>query len=186
MPRPSTIELLPADIKDQLHELLRDPRISQLDATAQINAILEQTGIDERVSKSAVNRYAIKMEEVGAKLRQSREMANMWIGKLGAAPQGQVGKLINEIIRTMAFDTAMHMSEEAVPAEPKMLAQLALAVQRLESAANMNEERDKKIREQAAQQEREEAAERVTEAAQARGMSADEAKFWREKVLMGM
>ncbi len=126
------------------------------------------------------------MEEVGAKLQQSREMAKMWIGKLGAAPQGQVGKLINEIIRTMAFDTAMHMSEGEEPVAPKMLAQLALAVQRLESAANMNEERDKKIREEAAQQAREEAAERVTEAAQARGMSEDDAKFWREKVLMGM
>lgn len=167
MARTSTIELLPADIKDQLHELLRDPRISQLDATAQINAILEQTGIDERVSKSAVNRYAMKMEEVGAKLRHSREMADIWIGKLGAAPQGQVGKLINEIIRTLAFDTAMHMSEGEEPVPPKMLAQLALAVQRLESAANMNEEREKAIRAEAAK----EAAVTVEKSMVSQGMS---------------
>lgn len=168
MPRSSSIKQLPADILEQLQTLLRDPRISQLDATAQINAILETTGIDERVSKSAVNRYAIKMEEVGAKLRQSREMANMWIGKLGAAPQGQVGKLINEIIRTMAFDTAMHMSEGEEPVPPKMLAQLALAVQRLESAANMNEEREKEIRKEAAA----DAAATVEQSMKSQGMSA--------------
>ncbi|EEF78418.1 DUF3486 family protein [Methylophaga thiooxydans] len=150
MARASSIEQLPADILEQLQTLLRDPRVSQLDATAQINAILEQLGTDDRVSKSAVNRYAVKMKDVGAKLQQSRELASMWIGKLGAAPQGQVGKLVNEIIRTMAFDSAMHMAEGDTPVEPKMLAQLALAVQRLESAANMNEEREKAIRAEAA------------------------------------
>jgi hypothetical protein len=146
MARPSTIDKLPADILEQLQALLRDPRITQLDATAEINAILEQQGHDS-VSKSAVNRYSIRMEDVGAKLKHSREVDAMWIGKLGNAPQGQVGKLLNEIIRTMAFYTAMNMSESEEPVAPKLLSQLALVVQRLEAAANMNEERDVKIRE---------------------------------------
>ena len=151
MARSSTIAKLPADILEQLQELLRDPRVTQLDATTEINAILEQQG-HESVSKSAVNRYSMKMEDVGARLRESREVAAMWIGKLGNEPQGQVGKLLNEIIRTLAFDTAMHMSEDEEPVPPKMLAQLALAVQRLESAANMNEERETAIRKEAAAQ----------------------------------
>lgn len=166
MARASTIEQLPADILEQLQELLRDPRVTQLEATAQINAVLEQQGHDT-VSKSAVNRYSVKMEEVGAKLQQSREMAKMWIGKLGAAPQGQVGKLVNEIIRTMAFDTAMHMSEGDEPVPPKLLSQLALAVQRLESAANMNEEREKQIRKEMAL----EAAEAAAESMAGQGLS---------------
>jgi len=149
MARTSTIKRLPADILEQLQALLRDPRVTQMDATAEINKILDEQGHD-KVSKSAVNRYSMKMEEVGARLKQSREVAAMWIGKLGNAPQGQVGKLLNEIIRTLAFDTAMHMSEGDEPVAPKLLSQLALAVQRLESAANMNEEREKQIRQQAA------------------------------------
>ncbi|WP_244913019.1 DUF3486 family protein [Methylophaga nitratireducenticrescens] len=115
MARASTIDKLPADILEQLQTLLRDPRVTQIDATQSINEALQHEGYDITVSKSAVNRYSMKMEDVGAKLQQSREMAQMWIGKLGAAPQGQVGKLINEIIRTMAFDTAMHMSEGEDP-----------------------------------------------------------------------
>ncbi|WP_156182845.1 phage protein Gp27 family protein [Marinobacter subterrani] len=44
-------------------------------------------GHEERLSKSAVNRYAVRMNQVGEKLRQSREVAEMWIAKLGAQPQ---------------------------------------------------------------------------------------------------
>lgn len=178
MARASTIEQLPADILEQLQDLLRDPRVTQLQATAEINAILQQQG-EAPVSKSAVNRYSLKMEEVGAKLQQSREMANMWIGKLGAAPQGQVGKLINEIIRTMAFDTAMHMSEDDEPVPPKMLAQLALAVQRLESAANMNEEREKQIRKEMAL----EAAEAAEESMRGQGMSREAVDTIKKQIL---
>jgi hypothetical protein len=174
----STIEQLPADILEQLQTLLRDPRVTQLEATQQINAILEQQG-EDTVSKSAVNRYAVKMKDVGAKLQQSREMAQMWIGKLGAAPQGQVGKLINEIIRTMAFDTAMHMSEDDEPVPPKLLAQLALAVQRLESAANMNEEREKQIRKEMAAQ----AAEAAEKSLHKQGLTQDKVDAIKRDIL---
>jgi len=148
--QPSTIDLLPEDIKARLQELLRDPRCTQLAATRKINEILEAEGHPDRLSKSAVNRYALRMEEVGAKLRQSREIAQMWVGRLGAEPQGQVGHLLNEMIRGLAFDCAMALSEgeEAVP--PKMLRDLAMAVERLEKAASENVKRDEEIRKQAA------------------------------------
>lgn len=154
MPRASSISQLPADVLEQLQELLRDPRVSQLEATAQINKILQQDGHADRVSKSAVNRYSLRMEEVGQRMRHSREMAQMWIGKLGSQPQGQVGKLLNEFIRTLAFETSLKMAEGEDPVPPKMLNQLALAVQRLEAAAGMNEKREAELKRRA----REEAA----------------------------
>jgi len=146
MAQRSSIERLPDDIRDKLHELLRDPRVTQLEATKRINAILEEEGLPDRVSKSAVNRYAAKMEEVGAKLRQSREIAKMWIGKLGAAPQGEVGKLLNEMIRTLAFEMTLNLSEGTIEAEPKMLKDLAIAIERLERAATTNLKREQEIR----------------------------------------
>ena len=149
MARSSTITRLPADILEQLQALLRDPRVTQLEATDKINAVLEDDGHDG-VSKSAVNRYSMKMEEVGARLKQSREVAEMWIGKLGNAPQGQVGKLLNEIIRTMAFDTAMHLAEGEEPVAPKLLGHLAMAVRHLEAAASTNEDIAIKTRKQTA------------------------------------
>jgi hypothetical protein len=179
MARPSTIEQLPPDILEQLQALLRDPRVSQMDATAEINAILQQMGHPERVSKSAVNRYSQRMEEVGSRLRQSRAVAEMWIGKLGAEPQGKVGHLLNEIVRTLAFESAMHFAEGEDPIDPKSLKELAIAVHRLEQAAGDAVKREKEIREQV----QKEAAEVAAKVAKQGGLSADSVQELRRAIL---
>jgi len=166
MAKPSTIETLPADILSGLQELLRDPRVSQMEATGRINAILGEQGL-EPVSKSAVNRYAMRMEKVGSELRQSREMAEMWIAKLGPqATQGQVGNLVNEILRTLTFKLSMKLhegdiSDESLPEVITMLRGLSLSVMRLEKASSENLKREEEIR----RQERERLLKTVDEAA---------------------
>lgn len=167
--QPSTINLLPKDILEKLQELLRDPRVTQLAATAKINAILAQEGHPERLSKSSVNRYSLKMDEVGAKLQQSREISDMWIGKLGAQPAGKVGHLLNEIVRTLAFDAAMKMSEDDEVVDPKDLRNLSMAIRNLETAASLNVKREAEIKKRVL----EEAAEAVGEAAQKHGVSQE-------------
>lgn len=174
MGRAPTIALLPPDIKERLQDLLRDPRISQSEVAARINALLEEAGEDVRVSKSGVNRYKLRMEEAGQRLRESREVAEMWIGKLGAAPQGQVGHLVNEILRTLAFDVSLIMQrgeidETTAPMVAGMLKDMALAMQRLERAASENVRREDEIR----RQERERAADLATGAARKAGLSED-------------
>lgn len=184
MPRPSTVEQLPPDILEQLHALLRDPRISQLDATARINAVLADEGHDERVSKSAVNRYKLRMDEVGERIRESRQVAEMWVGKIGAAPQGQIGNLVNETLRTLSFELSHKLisgtlDDESMPGTIKMLKELSLSVMRLERASSENVKREQEIRDQ----ERERAANRVEEVARAQGLDESQARFWREKFL---
>lgn len=172
MGRKSSIEVLPQDIVDKLHDLLRDPRINQMDATAKINAVLAEQGHEDRVSKSAVNRYAQRMEQVGKKLRESREIAKIWIGKLGSEPQGETGKLINEMIRTMVFELVFKLQQENIdvddaPELAKMIKNLTEGVERLERAATVNHDRDEKIRHKA----RQEAAEKAAKIAKKGGMS---------------
>ena len=185
MAQVSSIELLPADIKAKLQELLQDPRVTQLEATAKINAILEEEGHPERVTKSSVNRYAVRMEEVGAKLRQSREVADMYISRVGAAPQGQTGLLINEMLRAMAFDLTLRLQDadisdpETMSATIDQLKALALGMQRLEQSATINIKRESEIRKAALA----DAATAVEKAAVQKGMNAEEASFWRQQVL---
>ncbi len=145
MPRPSSIDKMPESVRDRLHEFLRDPAVSQLEATELTNLVLSGRG-EKPLSKSAVNRYAMRMEHVGARLRESREMAKLWIGKLGSQPAGEVGKLLNEMIRTLAFEYTMPMIEGDEKPSAKIINQLALAVQRLEKASSDNEKRDAEIR----------------------------------------
>jgi hypothetical protein len=179
MAKPSTIDTLPPDILEQLQALLRDPRVTQLDATLRINAILAEQG-QEPVSKSAVNRYAMKMDRIGAKLQQSRAIAEMWIGKLGSEPAGQTGKLLNEVVRNLAFDAAMHMAEDEEPAHPGAIKELAIAIEKLENAASKNEQRDALIRKQA----REEAAAELTQELKNDGIS-EELEASIRRILLG-
>lgn len=46
MAQASSIDRLPEDIKAQLQQLLQDPRVTQLEVTAKINALLEENGHD--------------------------------------------------------------------------------------------------------------------------------------------
>lgn len=95
------------------------------------------------------------MAEVGEKLRQSREVAQMYIAHVGAAPQGQTGLLINEMLRSMAFELSLKLQDvdlenpESMSATIDQVKALALAVQRLEQSATINVKRDAEIRKQA-------------------------------------
>jgi hypothetical protein len=185
MAKPSTIDLLPPEIKAELQAWLQDPRITQLEATDRANQLLALAGLPDRVTKSSVNRYAVKMEEVGAKLRQSREVAQMYISQVGAAPQGQTGLLINEMLRSMAFELSLKMQEadvedpETISATISQLKNLALTMQRLEQSATINVKRESEIRKQALT----DAADNVEKAAIQQGLNADQAAFWRQQVL---
>ena len=179
MARKSSIALLPKDIRDALHALLHDPAVGQVETAQRVNALLEAEGHETRVSKSAVNRYSMRMDKIGAKMRQSREIADMWIGKLGSQPQGQVGKLLNEFTRTMAFETALSLSESEDPLPPKMLKDLALAIKHLEEAATVNDKREAEIRKQATV----DAADAVESVAKAQGLTREGVKAIKEQIL---
>lgn len=176
----NSIKSLPPALLEQLQEWLRDPAITQLEATDRLNALLAEIGEPPR-SKSAVNRYAMKMSEVGAKIQQSREIADMWIAKFGNAPQGKVGALLNELVRNLAFETALHMSEDEEPAHPGALKELAQAIEKLERASTINDKRQREI-EQAALAK---AAADVEATAKSQGLSDEAVALIKQKILEG-
>ncbi|MFA0093345.1 DUF3486 family protein, partial [Vibrio sp. 10N.261.49.A11] len=137
----SKIELLPQEIREALNLWLRNGDMTQQDVLGAIHEMIDEAGLpkDAKPSYTSLNRYARRMEDMGARLRQSREVAEVWTTKLGEAPTSDVGKLLQEFVRTMAFETSMTMMEsaaedgEVIP--PKALAQLALVIQRIEQAS---------------------------------------------------
>jgi hypothetical protein len=152
MGRKANVDLLPPDIRERLNDLLRDPRMTQLAITSEIQQLLKEGGHSNKIHNSEVNRYAQKMDLVGKKLRQGREISEVWISKLGVEPQGRVGQLLNEVIRNLAFDTALAMSEGDEPAHPKLIRELAMAVERLEKAASDNDKRGQEIASRASEE----------------------------------
>lgn len=179
--RLSKVDLLPDSIREQLHQMLREKRHTQEVIREAINALIDEHNLPEemQLSRTGLNRYAIRMEKVGAKIRASREMAEVWAAKLGSAPTSDVGKLLMEFVKTLAFETSMSMAEDDKPVAPKALGQLALVAQRLEAAAMTSHKREKAIRDAFAQ----EMAEKTEELVRTGGLSGGAADTIKREIL---
>ncbi|EGO4302920.1 DUF3486 family protein [Escherichia coli] len=179
--RLSKVDLLPDSIREQLHQMLREKRHTQEEIREAINALIDEHNLPEemQLSRTGLNRYAIRMEKVGAKIRASREMAEVWAAKLGSAPTSDVGKLLMEFVKTLAFETSMSMAEDDKPVAPKALGQLALVAQRLEAAAMTSHKREKALRDAFAQ----EMAEKTEELVRTGGLSGGAADTIKREIL---
>lgn len=183
--RKSKIQLLPEEIRSSLNVLIRSGDMTQEDIREAVNQMIVEAGLPDnaKISRSSFNRYAKRMEDMGQRLRQSREVAEVWIGKLGQAPTSDVGKLLQEFVRTMAFETSMKMMEaaeedgEVIP--PKALNQLALVVQRIEAAAMSSIKVEKEIRSAFAA----EAAETAEKVAKTAGLTKDAVELLKREIL---
>ncbi|MEH8031555.1 DUF3486 family protein [Gallibacterium anatis] len=175
--RASKVDLLPPNIKTQLAMMLRDKQYSQTEILQEINDLITDCGLPEsmQLSRTGLNRYASRMEKIGARIRQSREIAEIWTKQFGEMPESDIGKTVIELVKHLAFEMSSQYAENGV-AEPKELAMLAMTVQRLEQAANLSYERERKIRKEVLEQ----AAKAVEEAGKQSGMAiADVEKMMR-------
>lgn len=179
--RLSKVDLLPDSIREQLHQMLREKRHTQEEIREAINTLIDEHNLPEemQLSRTGLNRYASRMEKVGAKIRASREMAEVWAAKLGSAPTSDVGKLLMEFVKTLAFETSMSMAEDDKPVAPKALGQLALVAQRLEAAAMTSHKREKAILDAFAQ----EMAEKTEELVRTGGLSGGAADTIKRDIL---
>ena len=142
--RKSRIKQLPKTIKNQLDALIRDGRMTQSQILEQVNQLCEAHG-EEPLSQS-LSRYSKKMDEMGRKIRELREVSSVWVSKLGEAPTSDTGKMLLEAVRTLAADVILNMGGEGGKVDPKALNQLALVMQRVEHAAMASHKREKEIR----------------------------------------
>ncbi|MGL1163509.1 DUF3486 family protein [Vibrio parahaemolyticus] len=183
--RKSKIDLLPQDIRDSLNAFIRSGNMTQKDIREAVNQMIEEAGLpeDAKLSRTGFNRYAKRMEDMGLRLRQSREVAEVWTTKLGESPTSDVGKLLQEFVRTMAFETSMRLMEDADEKQevipPKALNQLALVVQRIEQAAMTSHKVEKEIRKAFA----DEMAEKTDQVAKKAGLTSETVKMLKAELL---
>ncbi|TCJ95948.1 uncharacterized protein DUF3486 [Volucribacter psittacicida] len=168
--RASKIDLLPPNIKTQLAMMLRDKQFSQSEILAEINDLIRDCGLPDSalLSKTGLNRYANRMEQMASKIRNAREVAEIWTKQFGEAPQSDIGKLLMEMVKNIAFETSIGMSENGTDA--KDLALLASAVQRLEQAESLSFKREQAIRQETIKR----AAEAVENAGKQMGANMDD------------
>ena len=105
MARPSKIERLPEELRSRIDALLR-----QKVPLDEIMAALADLGV-ENVSRSGLGRYKQKVDKIGEKLRQTREVSNALVEKLGDAPEGKQQRLLVEMMRSLVFDVLVAAGE---------------------------------------------------------------------------
>lgn len=146
------IQQLPEELRDEINRLLRQG-ISQVEILDRLKNPLQEAG-QAPISRSSLNRYATRMEQTGRRIREAREIAGVWTQKFGEAPTGDLSSHIIEMLRTLTFEITLKAgddgAEDAMDVED--VNKLALAVQRLETAAAQSHRREREIREEVAAQ----------------------------------
>lgn len=84
------------------------------------------------------NRKALWLASYGEQMIRAREVAAIMAEKLEEAPQGDVGRLLNETLKTLIFDVLSEASLSDNSASMKMLVQAAEALRDLECAREMS------------------------------------------------
>src|SRR6202008_2462860 len=70
--------------------------------------------------RSSVGRYFKNANETMRRVREAREIATVWIDKVQNEPEGDIGRLAIELIRTAAFQQLASMGEGEVVADDAM------------------------------------------------------------------
>ncbi len=165
----SSIARMDPRIKDAVDELIRSERATIDDIVEAIRKL----GGD--ASRSAVGRYVQNAQRQMENFRQSREMAKVWVAELGKEPEGDTGRLVGELLRSLAFNRVSTSADMCTDE----LALLARAVKDIASAEKMAAEREIRIRKEVMQQ----AAEAATAEAKGQGLTPETVSAIRARIL---
>ncbi|WP_334128268.1 phage protein Gp27 family protein [Sneathiella sp.] len=175
MGRKSSVTALPPAILKQVQLLIQQGRTID-DITAHLNEL------DQDVSRSAVGRYARDFSASLKKYQDAQQVAGLWLKQLAADPSSDVGMLLGEMLKTLAFQTLADMGE-GDSADPKDIMFLAKSIKDIEGANKLSIEREQRIRERVAKEVASAAADAVDAAAREAGLSAATAAAIRSSIL---
>jgi hypothetical protein len=183
MPPRGIIETLPPEVRDELNRRLMASGYGRLEEQV---AWLREQGV--QIAKSAVGQYSqglkVTMEKALTRARTRIEAAKA----LGGLSDGDKAALLeaNEMVLLDKLMDIMDEWETVDPeSRPKALAALIRASADLSGSARGTAKWRRDFEAEIRRQALEEAAARVDEAAKAQGLNEEQARFWREKVLMG-
>jgi hypothetical protein len=166
MGRRSNIDSLPPAIRDLIGELIRNGKtIEQI--KDHLNAMPE---VDGEVSRSSVGRYVRNTKLLMHDYMRAQEMARTWAVKAGEDPNSDVGTLVGEMLKSVAFNVVSNLDMDN-PGKTKAMDLMLLtkAVESLESTTRKSMERRAQVRKLAM----DEAAKAVAGEAKKLGLTPD-------------
>ncbi len=179
--RLSSLDLLPEAAEPAIAEAmraLRERKKPQTQILTELNATLADIGV-KSISKSSFNRKALWLMGYGQQLENAREIAAIIGEKLEEAPEGDVGLLLGETLKTLIFDV---LSEASLSKKSPSMVMLNLAS---ESLANLERARKLSVetRVRIERDFRKKVLAAVDQAAAAKGLSADTVSSIKRQIL---
>lgn len=138
--RLSSIDTLPEEAEPAVQrafQALKDRKKPQAQILRVLNMELEAIGATP-ISKSAFNRKALWLASYGRQLEQAREIASVWSERLDETPDGDVGMLLGETLKTLIFDVLTEASISKKSPSMVMLGVAAEALRNLEKAREIS------------------------------------------------
>lgn len=166
---------LPADVLEQFHALVREGRHTVDD----IRQSLESMGYPR--SRSAVGRAVQSANKTLQKYRLAQETAKVWLDRMEAEPEGDVGRLLPQMLAALAHQTLDTLGESDDATAPKELAMLARAIKDLSGADKARIDIERVLR--GMRKQARAAAEEVGKTMQAAGVSEAAVRQARERIL---
>ena len=127
----SSITLLDPRVRDAVDAAIREGRAT----TDELVLLIKSHG--QKASRSAVGRYMKNATDQMRTYREAQEVAKVWIGKINDEPEGDMGRLVAEMLRTVAYQTVGAMNDEKNPksnAKPMDVMLLAKALDHLSAS----------------------------------------------------
>lgn len=168
MPRPSSIDQLPEDVRVTIGRLRG--------AGWTIDQILDHLRglLDRAPSRSALGRHIQGLDKLGEKMRRSRHVAEALVRELGTAPESQAARLNIELMHTAILDLFMQSddgTDPAAPREPGDIHDLSKALDHLARASKSNVEFVRAAEQRAAEKAKREAVTAVEAVGREKGIS---------------
>lgn len=180
MPPPSKVSLLPQDVREEFDQKLIDAGFGRCEELAEW---LFDKGFE--ISKTTVNEHAKKLKRRLAAITASTEGAKI-LAKAAPDEADDRSNAILAIIQSELFELLVDLGDAAEEEDKikriELLNKVAKNAATLTRASVSRHKWAAEVRQKALL----EAAARVDAAAQERGLNAEDARFWREKVLMGI
>jgi hypothetical protein len=137
--RLSSLDLLPEVAETDIQwafEALKERKQHQLAILGELNKRLADRGLGQ-ISKSAFNRKALWLIGHGDAILKAREVAAVMAEKLDDTPEGDVGLLLNELIKSIVFDILSN-AQLTDKMSMNMAVNAAMALQKLEDARKIS------------------------------------------------
>lgn len=141
MARPSSIDRLPPEVREQIGRLR--------DAGRTIDEILAKLReLDVDVSRSALGRHVKQLDAIGEEIRRSRGIAEQLVQRFGEAPENRTARLNIELMHGLVMKLLVGEDGEAVTLDGKEAFFIASSLQKLSQAAKQDVDREAAIKNQ--------------------------------------